>query len=85
MSDNADEPGHDVKVAVVDRVDISQDDLDGCDAMMTDLIGFALSSISCPYGGAPDPYSEEYTYVNTSARLPVYFIVSSEKFSLRYF
>ena len=33
---------HDVKVAVVDRVDISQDDLDGCDAMMTDLIGVAI-------------------------------------------
>lgn len=33
---------HDVKVAVVDRVDIFQDDLDGCDAMMTDLIGVAI-------------------------------------------
>ena len=33
---------HDVKVAVVDRVDISQDDLDGCDAMLTDLIGVAI-------------------------------------------
>ena len=32
----------DVKVAVVDRVDIPQDELDGCDAMMTDLIGVAI-------------------------------------------
>ena len=33
---------HDVKVAVVDRVDISQDELDGCDAMITDLPGIAI-------------------------------------------
>ena len=33
---------HDVKVAVVDRVDISQDELDGCDAMITDLPGVAI-------------------------------------------
>ena len=33
---------HDVKVAVVDRVDIPQDELDGCDAMMTDLPGVAI-------------------------------------------
>lgn len=33
---------HDVKVAVVDRVDIPQDELDGCDAMMTYLPGVAI-------------------------------------------
>ena len=33
---------HDVKAAVVDRVDIPQDELDGCDAMMTDLPGVAI-------------------------------------------
>jgi YfiH family protein len=33
---------HDVKVAVVDRVDIPQDELDGCDAIMTDLPGVAI-------------------------------------------
>ena len=33
---------HDVKVAVVDRVDIPQDELDGCDAMITYLPGVAI-------------------------------------------
>ena len=33
---------HDVKVAVVDRGDITQDELDGYDAMMTDLPGVAI-------------------------------------------
>ena len=33
---------HDVKVAVVDRGDITQDELDGYDAMMTDLTGVTI-------------------------------------------
>ena len=33
---------HDVKVVVVDRGDITQDELDGYDAMMTDLHGVAI-------------------------------------------
>ena len=33
---------HDVKVAVVDRGDITQDELDGYDAMITDLPGVAI-------------------------------------------
>ena len=33
---------HDVKVAIVDRADITQDELDGYDAMMTNLQGVAI-------------------------------------------
>ena len=33
---------HDVKVAVVDRVDVSPQELDGYDAMVTDLLGIAI-------------------------------------------
>ena len=76
---------HDVKVAVVDRVGIPQDELDGCDAIMTDLPGVAIGvrSADCIPVLLYDPVKKAAAAIHSGWRGTVSKIISKTVAQMR--